>query len=157
MKADIGLVPKHSEETALLLNKLLADEYVLYTKTKFYHWNVEGPDFHSIHLFFDEQAEKLEEIIDAVAERTRAIGHFSSGTLKTFLGLTRLLEGNEHLSTSGEMIKDLLSTHETLIKELRQDVEVIGSTYKDAGTSDFLTGIMEQHEAMGWMLRAFLK
>ena len=28
--------------------------------------------------------------------------------------------------------------------------------YADAGTNDFLTGLMEQHEKMAWMLRAFL-
>ena len=27
----------------------------------------------------------------------------------------------------------------------------------DAGTSDFLTGLMERHEKMAWMLRAFLE
>jgi starvation-inducible DNA-binding protein len=30
------------------------------------------------------------------------------------------------------------------------------STHQDAGTSDFLTGLMERHEKMAWMLRAFL-
>jgi starvation-inducible DNA-binding protein len=25
------------------------------------------------------------------------------------------------------------------------------------GTNDFLTGLMEQHEKMAWMLRAFLR
>jgi starvation-inducible DNA-binding protein len=28
--------------------------------------------------------------------------------------------------------------------------------YHDVGTSDFITGVMEKHEKMAWMLRAFL-
>jgi starvation-inducible DNA-binding protein len=27
----------------------------------------------------------------------------------------------------------------------------------DAGTNDFLTGLMERHEKMAWMLRSFLE
>jgi len=37
------------------------------------------------------------------------------------------------------------------------DVETCADTYHDMGTNDFLTGLMEQHEKMAWMLRAFLE
>jgi starvation-inducible DNA-binding protein len=55
MKTNIGITEAHSKAVALQLSKLLADEYILYTKTRNAHWNVEGPDFHSIHLFFEAQ------------------------------------------------------------------------------------------------------
>ena len=29
--------------------------------------------------------------------------------------------------------------------------------FKDQGTADFLTGLMEQHEQMAWMLRSFIE
>ena len=29
--------------------------------------------------------------------------------------------------------------------------------FKDDGTADFLTGLMEQHEQMAWMLRSFIE
>src|SRR3989441_11681007 len=32
----------------------------------------------------------------------------------------------------------------------------VADTYQDIGTSDFLTGLLEKHEKMAWMLRAFL-
>jgi starvation-inducible DNA-binding protein len=54
------------------------------------------------------------------------------------------------------MVADLLADHETLIRSLRADVETTASTYNDAGTSGFLTGLMEQHEKTAWMLRALL-
>ena len=50
----------------------------------------------------------------------------------------------------------LLADHETVIRQLRGDLETSMNTYQDAGTNDFLTGLMEQHEKMAWMLRAFL-
>ena len=41
------------------LNRLLADTYALYVKTKNFHWHVSGPHFRSYHLLFDEQAKEL--------------------------------------------------------------------------------------------------
>lgn len=52
------------------------------------------------------------------------------------------------------MIADLLRGHETLIQILRKDLETCAGPFGDMGTSDFLTGLMEKHEKMTWMLRA---
>jgi starvation-inducible DNA-binding protein len=53
------------------------------------------------------------------------------------------------------MLEDLLADHEALVRQLRADLEA-AVKYHDAGTSDFLTGLMEKHEKMAWMLRAFV-
>ena len=55
------------------------------------------------------------------------------------------------------MLANLLADHEAVIRTLRGDLETVGDRYRDAGTNDFLTGLMEQHEKMAWMLRAFLE
>ncbi len=55
------------------------------------------------------------------------------------------------------MIENLLADHEQIIRDLRHDVEVCADELNDQGTADFLTGLMEQHEKMAWMLRAFLE
>jgi starvation-inducible DNA-binding protein len=55
------------------------------------------------------------------------------------------------------MIANLLADHETIIRHLRVDLETCSDKYHDMGTNDFLTGLMEQHEKMAWMLRAFLE
>jgi len=65
---------------------------VLYTKTRNAHWNVEGPDFHDKHKFFEAQYEQLEDLVDDVAERMRSLGHFAPATMKSFLDLTHLTE-----------------------------------------------------------------
>jgi starvation-inducible DNA-binding protein len=61
MKTSIGISPKHLQAIATELSELLADEFVLYTKTRNAHWNVEGADFHSMHIFFEQQYEALED------------------------------------------------------------------------------------------------
>jgi starvation-inducible DNA-binding protein len=53
------------------------------------------------------------------------------------------------------MLVALLADHEALIRHLRTDAEVTIDKHKDAGTNDFLVGLMEKHEKMAWMLRAF--
>ena len=69
MKAKIGIKEESQSEIAHELAKLLADEFVLYTKTRNAHWNVEGPDFYNKHKFFEDQFNAIDEILDEVAER----------------------------------------------------------------------------------------
>ena len=66
MKAYIGISDKNRQEVANILFGLLADEFVLYTKTRNAHWNVEGIDFHDKHKFFEAQYEQLEDFVDDV-------------------------------------------------------------------------------------------
>ena len=54
------------------------------------------------------------------------------------------------------MIKELFGDHESLIKHSGKDVDEYSEKLKDAGTTDFLTGIMEQHETTAWILRRYL-
>src|ERR1700740_2276993 len=95
MNTQIGISDTNRQAVARELSKLLADEFVLYTKTRNAHWNVEGPDFHSMHLFFESQYEALDETMDSVAERIRMLGHYAPGTLKNILQLTHLGELTE--------------------------------------------------------------
>ena len=55
------------------------------------------------------------------------------------------------------MIANFVENHEAVILQLRSDLETCADKYHDMGTNDFLTGLMEQHEKMAWMLRAFLQ
>lgn len=139
------------------LGKLLADEYVLYTKTRNAHWNVEGADFYTMHKFFEAQYEELDVIIDDVAERIRSIKHYAPATLKGFLQLTHLSEKMESKNNSTGFISELLSDHEEIITFLRENIRVFADDLHDLGSSDFITGLMEQHEKMSWMLRSHLK
>lgn len=154
-KTDIGLADKNRVRAIDILNALLADEYVLYTKTRNFHWNVTGPQFNDLHKFFEAQYEALNETIDAVAERARALGGAAAGSLAEFLKVARLKEAPGRLQAGPRMIQALRADHETVIRQLRKDVEACGAL-GDAGTEDFLTGLMERHEKMAWMLRAFL-
>ncbi len=156
MKVDIGITEKNRSDVAVLLNKLLAHQYCLYTKTLNYHWNVEGSDFHALHKFFEDEYEDLLKMIDDVAERVRSLGCKTIASLKEFAKLStiedELFGGGK---TDLQMIEQLLKDHETIIRLLRKDAEVALDKYADSGTNNFLVDMMEKHEKMAWMLRAF--
>jgi len=153
MSIHIGLAVAQRTGASKILNALLADEYVLYTKTRNFHWNVTGPHFSELHKFFESQYEEIDAVIDDVAERVRALDETPLSTLKAFLENARLKEASTDLSAA-KMIEALRSDHEALVRQLRADLETIKEEFGDAGSQDFLTGLMEQHEKMAWMLRA---
>ncbi|HVW61565.1 MAG TPA: DNA starvation/stationary phase protection protein [Puia sp.] len=157
MNTNIGISQQNLQKVAAELSKLLADEFVLYTKTRNAHWNVEGPDFHSMHIFFEQQYNALDETMDSVAERIRQLGHFAPATLKSFLSLTHLTEISREKNDSQGFLKELLVDHENIIIFIRENINRFANEYGDLGTSDFITGLMEEHEKMAWMLRAHLK
>lgn len=155
MKPNIDIPDAGRTIVVDLLNTLLADEYVLYTKTRNYHWNVVGPQFNDLHKFFEKQYEALNEDVDEVAERARTLGGRAWGTRAEFVKATRLRERPGESPDARGMIADLLADHESLVRQLRRDLEV-ATKHGDAGTNDFLTGLMEKHEKTAWMLRACL-
>ena len=85
MKTSIGIKNENLAKVAEVLVKVLADEFVLYTKTRKAHWNVEGADFYNKHLFFEAQYQQLDEMIDGLAERIRTLGHYAPATLREYL------------------------------------------------------------------------
>lgn len=157
MNTIIGITEENRSAVAAQLVKLLADEFVLYTKTLNAHWNVEGPDFHSKHIFLEEQYGMLQELVDSVAERIRTIGHYAPATLKSFLELTHLTEYSDKKNDSLGFISELLEDHTVIIEFIRGNITPFAEQFKDAGTSDYITGLMETHEKMAWMLRSHLK
>ena len=157
MKTETLITAVNCQAVANELAKVLADETVLYIKTKNARWNVEGPDFYDMHKFFEAQFGQLDEIIDNVAERIRSIGHYAPATLKSYLSLTHLTEQTNQQNTGEGFIKELLQDHESIITHLREQIKTVATELHDIGTSDFITGLMETHEKMAWFLRSHLK
>jgi starvation-inducible DNA-binding protein len=156
MTANIGISETTRDGIVKILNTVLADEYVLYTKTRNYHWNVVGPQFNDLHKFFEAQYEALDEIVDDVAERARSLGGKALGTLAEFSQHTRLQEQPGKQPPALSMVANLQADHEAMVRTLRADLETVMEKHNDAGTNDFLTGLMEKHEKMAWMLRSYL-
>ena len=155
-QAQIGITEQDRKAVVKILTRTLSDEYVLYTKTRNYHWNVVGPHFNDLHKFFEEQYDQTAEDIDEIAERIRALGSKTVSTMAEFLQHTRLEEHPGKYPDSKSMVANLVADHETIIQHLREDIRSCNQ-HNDVGTEDFLTGMLEKHEKTAWMLRSVLE
>ncbi len=156
MKPNIGLTAAHLKKVTEILSAVLADGMIIYLKTRKFHWNVSGESFMEYHKLFEVHYTKLEESIDEVAERISKLGSMAIGTTKEFASLSQLKESPGVNPSSKEMLKELLNDHETIIKSLRKKIDECDEELKDAGTTDFLTARMEEHETLAWTLRRYL-
>ena len=154
---NIGISEKDREGVVGILSKLLADEYVLYTKTRNYHWNVVGPHFTDLHKFFEDQYSQLSDDVDEIAERIRSLGGKTPATLTEFMKNSRIDEHPGEFPDTNSMVSNLVVDHEAIITNLRTDLETCDTKFHDIGTNDFLTGLMEKHEKTAWMLRSILE
>ena len=156
MKLNIGISEKDLNRSVTLLSTVLANEMTLYIKTRKSHWNVSGESFMELHKLFESQYTQLEESIDEIAERIGKLGQKTIGTMQEFSTLSTLKESPGKYASSRDMIKELLTDHEAVIIQLRTDIDVCAEKNNDAGSADFLTGLLEQHETTAWILRRYL-
>lgn len=157
MKPNIGISEKNLNNINTLLSTVLSNEMTLYIKTRKFHWNVSGESFMELHKLFEGQYKQLEQAIDEIAERISKLGGNTIGTMEEFMSRSSIKERPGKYSSSKDMIKELLQDHETIIVELRNDIDECDGKLKDAGTTDFLTGLMIEHETISWTLRRYLK
>ena len=156
-KIEIGLTDQQRAGVAAILDRTLSDLFVLYIKTRNYHWNVVGMHFRDLHKLLEEQYDQLEEAIDLVAERSRKLGAPALGTLKEFLDHASLKEQPGDYPDAYTMLSNLCGDHEAVIQWLRQSADDCEEKFHDMGTNDFLIGLMQEHEKMAWMLRSYLE
>lgn len=156
MKPDIGISDENRKAVSAMLAALLADEVALYVATRGAHWNVVGPNFGALHGFFESQYEALDDILDDVAERIRALGFTAPASVGAYASAKSIDDSAGYAHSAAAMIEKLLSAHELIVRELRTDADK-ASQYGDEGTADFLVGLMENHEKMAWMLRSHLQ
>ena len=156
MKPNIGITDKNRKAVSAILSDLLADEVALYVATRGAHWNVVGPNFGALHSFFESQYEALDDILDDVAERIRALGFTAPASVAAYAKAKSIDDSAGDAGSASAMIEKLLAAHEVIVRELRSDAEKAGEC-GDEGTADFLVGLMESHEKMAWMLRSHLE
>jgi starvation-inducible DNA-binding protein len=156
-RMDIGLTDQQRQGVIDLLNQDLSDMYLLLVKTKKYHWDVVGPQFRTLHQLWEEQYEALTISIDKTAERVRSLGGYPVGTMAGFLELASIKEHPGDLPKASEMVLRIMEDHEQVIRNLREHIDSCSEKFHDEGTADFLTGLMESHEEMAWMLRSFVQ
>jgi starvation-inducible DNA-binding protein len=155
LKMDIGIKPNDRKKIAEGLSKLLADTYSLYLKTHYFHWNVTGPMFNTLHLMFETQYTELALAVDLIAERIRALDEYAPGTYSQFAKLSSIPEP-KNVPAAMAMVKELVEGHEAVCRTARA-VFPAANKADDEATADLLTQRLQLHEKTAWMLRSMLE
>lgn len=152
---DTGIKEKDRKVIAKGLSHLLADTYSLYLKTHYFHWNVTGPMFNTLHLMFEAQYNELALAVDLIAERIRSLDVYAPGTYSQFAKLSTIKE-SDGVPKANEMIAELVAGHEAVCRTARS-VFPASDAASDEATADLLTQRLQLHEKTAWMLRSLLE
>jgi starvation-inducible DNA-binding protein len=155
MQVNIGIEADARQEIAAGLSRLLADTYTLYLKTHYFHWNVTGPMFQTLHLMFETQYTELALAVDLIAERIRALGFPAPGSYTEYAKLSSIPETTS-VPKATEMIKLLVEGQEAVCRTARSIFPIIAAV-SDEPTADLLTQRLQLHEKTAWMLRSLLE
>lgn len=147
--------PRTDSRLIEALNLVLADSYALMALTHTAHWNIEGPDFFSLHKAFQEQYEELFGAVDEIAERIRALDAFPVGGLRRLAQLANMDEFNGP-SSQKDFVAGLIVAHEKVIDDATHTRELSGES-DDLQTQDLMIKRLSHHQKTVWMLKSYLK
>ena len=133
------------------ITEILADSFALYVKTKNFHWHVSGPHFRDYHLLLDEQADQIFATTDELAERIRKIGGTTLRSIGQIAEITSIEDNNEEYVAPGDMLRELLSDHKSVIAKMRSAHELCDK-HDDVGTAAQLEEFIDGAERRCWFL-----
>jgi starvation-inducible DNA-binding protein len=155
------LVAETSKENAAdtpliqLLQKQVANAFVLYSNYKHYHWQISGPLFRDLHLLFDEFAEAVLGTLDEFAERIRMIGQDPIFSPKHAMDMASV-EVAAAGTTVREMIQEADNNLLVVIRDMRRGAR-LADEVDDPGTVDLFSRVVQIHEKHEWWLRDMLE
>jgi starvation-inducible DNA-binding protein len=145
------LAPEATRDITGALNVLLADLFALYLKTKNFHWHVSGPHFRDYHLLFDEQADQIFGLTDAVAERVRKIGGATLHSIGHIARLQRVSDNDADFVSPLDMLAELREDNLRLLAQMRE-THGICDERGDIATASLLEGWIDEAEKRVWYL-----
>jgi starvation-inducible DNA-binding protein len=138
-------------EIAQELRQLLADVFVLYVKTKNFHWHMSGPHFRDYHLLLDEQAGELFSMTDEIAERARKLGGASLRSISDIARHQRLQDNDAPCVPPQDMLAELTTDNQELTRSLRHSHEIC-DRHNDVATASLIENWIDQAERRTWFL-----
>ena len=145
-----------SQNIADALNAILADLFVLYLKTKNFHWHVNGPHFRDYHLLLDDQAAQIFAITDVVAERVRKIGGRTLHSIGEIGRLQRLRDSDATNVPAKTMLSELQVDNRQLVAAMTEAHDLCDDQ-GDVATASLLENWIDESEKRVWFLFEILR
>jgi starvation-inducible DNA-binding protein len=133
------------------MNAILADVFALYVKTKNFHWHLSGPHFRDYHLLFDEQADQIFAMSDAIAERVRKVGGTTIHSIGHIASLKRINDNNAEYVEPSDMLAELREDNKALAGRLREAHNVCDE-HRDIATASLIEVWIDETERRTWFL-----
>ena len=133
------------------LNRLVANSFALYVKTKNFHWHVSGPHFAEYHKLFDDQADAIFDSVDTLAERVRKIGGLTVHSLEEIMFLKTSKESTEAYVAPRDMVLELMNDNMAMADDLRSASDLC-EKHRDIATSNILQTFLDETERRTWFL-----
>jgi len=140
------------EEISAALRELLADVFVLYLKTKNFHWHISGSHFRDYHLLLDEHADQLFAMTDDIAERARKIGGTTLRSIGDVARHQRLKDNDQEEVSPKEMLAELHRDNQQLTRWLRAAHQLCDE-HNDTATTSLIENWVNETERRTWFLR----
>ena len=145
------LDPDAVAEISSEMRKLLADVFVLYVKTKNFHWHMSGRHFRDYHLLLDEQSDQIFAITDDIAERVRKIGGTTLHSIRDIGKHQRLKDNDSEFVAPREMLAELCDDNQHLVRLMRV-THAVCDRHNDVATTSLLETWIDQAERRTWFL-----
>ena len=140
-----------TRDLSAALNRLLADVFALYLKTKNFHWHVSGPHFRDYHLLLDDHATEIFAMTDAIAERTRKIGGNTIRSIGQVARDKRILDNDAEFVQPLDMLAELQEDNKSLTSYMRE-VHDLCDEYHDIATASLIENWIDETEQRTWFL-----
>lgn len=140
-----------TKDIAAALTGVLADTFVLYMKTKNFHWHMSGPHFRDYHLLLDEHGDQIFAMTDDLAERARKIGGTTLRSIGEVTRLQRLADNDADYVTPTDMIAELAEDNRRLVGFLRA-AHAVCEEHNDVASTSLIENWIDQTERRAWFL-----
>ena len=151
LETPTDLKPDAVNEISGALRILLADMFMLYVKTKNYHWHMSGPHFRDYHLLLDEQADQIFATTDDIAERARKIGGTTIRSIGHIARLQRVQDNDADFVTPMDMLAELRDDNKQLTANMRE-THGLTDEHGDVATTSLLENWIDEAERRTWFL-----
>lgn len=140
-----------TKDISAAMNGLLADVFALYVKTKNFHWHLSGPHFRDYHLLFDEQADQIFAMTDAIAERVRKVGGPTVRSIGHIARMQRVMDNDAEYVEPSDMLAELREDNKALAGRLREAHNVC-EEHRDIATTSLIEVWIDETERRTWFL-----
>ncbi len=151
LKTPSDLGDNATAQIAAEINKLVADAFALYVKTKNFHWHMTGPHFRDYHLLLDKQADQIFATTDPLAERVRKLGQKTLHSIGEINQVTRVTNNDADFVSPLDMLKELVADNKAMAANMRKAHEVCDDN-KDVATASLLENYIDETERRTWFL-----